>query len=230
MEPKRSPQEDDERLKKMMAEMGYPDNRTIYQALKQIIMETRLQYEDAWPEKPAEKPKPATFSAAMDRFERACMAYERLGSMKKDDEKTRQIRKDAIAEYADARRALCEAAFTNPSDETKELVLEERKRAAKIARYHRHHALWVGLEKLDPNEFGVELAARIEASILQGEPRGGTYTRAYVQGMVDGLKITCYDRGGVLSVGMASDSVLTSEHFADAELFGLVLRRFDKGL
>lgn len=44
----------------------------------------------------------------LDRFERAAMAYERLGKLTKDDEKTREIRKAAIAELADARRALLE--------------------------------------------------------------------------------------------------------------------------
>lgn len=46
---------------------------------------------------------------ALDRFERAAMAYERLGKLTKDDEKTREIRKAAIAELADARRAVLEA-------------------------------------------------------------------------------------------------------------------------
>lgn len=44
--------------------------------------------------------------AALDRFERAAMAYERLGRLTRDDAKTRAIRKDTIAELAAARSAL----------------------------------------------------------------------------------------------------------------------------
>lgn len=137
MEPKRSPQEDDERLKKLMADIGYPNNNTIYQAFKQIIMETRLQYEDAWPE-----PK-VSVSSAIDRYELAVMAYMRLGKLTKDDEKTRQIRIDTLRDYVAARIALSQA-MQRPID-AEELILEERKRASKVARYHTHHAMWVGL-------------------------------------------------------------------------------------
>lgn len=42
-------------------------------------------------------------AAAVDRLERAAMAYERLGKLTRDDEKTRQIRKDTIAELSGAR-------------------------------------------------------------------------------------------------------------------------------
>jgi hypothetical protein len=163
MEPKRSPQEDDERIKKLMADIGYPDSRSVYQAFKQIIMETRLQYEDAW-----KKPVPPSISAAADRFERACMAYERLGNMKKDDEKTRQIRKDAIAEYGESRRNLLYAMRSPISKE--DFVLEERKRCARIAKYHTHHALWAGLPIVSLNEaesFGIALAQRIEQAIRE---------------------------------------------------------------
>lgn len=44
--------------------------------------------------------------AAVDRLERAAMAYERLGKLTRDDEKTRQIRKDTMAELAAARATL----------------------------------------------------------------------------------------------------------------------------
>ena len=44
--------------------------------------------------------------AAIDRFERAAMAYERLGKMTRDDEKTRAIRQNTMAELAQARVAL----------------------------------------------------------------------------------------------------------------------------
>lgn len=49
----------------------------------------------------------AEFVAGLDRVERAAMAYERLGNLTRDDEKTRDIRKDAVAELAEARVALC---------------------------------------------------------------------------------------------------------------------------
>lgn len=49
---------------------------------------------------------------ALNRFERAAMAYERLGKMTRDDEKTRAIRKDAIAELAQSRAALAAAIGT----------------------------------------------------------------------------------------------------------------------
>jgi uncharacterized caspase-like protein len=42
----------------------------------------------------------------LDRFERAAMGYERLGKLTRDDEKTRAIRKDTIAELAGARAAI----------------------------------------------------------------------------------------------------------------------------
>lgn len=42
-------------------------------------------------------------NAMIDRLERAAMAYERLGKIKKDDEKSRSIRKDAISELSYAR-------------------------------------------------------------------------------------------------------------------------------
>lgn len=45
-------------------------------------------------------------SGMLDRFERAAMAYERLGKMTRDDDKTRQLRKETIAELAAARAAI----------------------------------------------------------------------------------------------------------------------------
>lgn len=45
-------------------------------------------------------------ASLLNRIERAAMAYERLGKLTRDDEKTRQIRKETIAELADARREL----------------------------------------------------------------------------------------------------------------------------
>lgn len=55
---------------------------------------------------PAQPVQGVEAGSLLDRFERAAMAYERLGKMTRDDEKTRQIRKDAIAELASARSAL----------------------------------------------------------------------------------------------------------------------------
>lgn len=46
------------------------------------------------------------FRVAMNRLETAAMAYERLGKLARDDEKTRQIRKDTMAELTAARRNL----------------------------------------------------------------------------------------------------------------------------
>lgn len=164
MEPKRSPVEDDERIKVLMTNLGYPNNTSIYQAFKQIIMETRLQYEDAW-----KKPVEPSLSAAADRFELACMAYARLGNLKRDDEKTRQIRKETLAEYGAARQALFYA-MRSPISVSDE-VLEERKRCSKVARYHTHHALWAGIpnayDRVTSEEFGIALAQRIEQSILE---------------------------------------------------------------
>jgi Lar family restriction alleviation protein len=45
-------------------------------------------------------------TALVDRLERAAAAYERLGKVTRDDEKSREIRKAAIAELAEARKAL----------------------------------------------------------------------------------------------------------------------------
>ena len=42
----------------------------------------------------------------VDRLERAAMAYERLGKLSRDDEKTRQMRKDTIAALAETRTAV----------------------------------------------------------------------------------------------------------------------------
>lgn len=171
MEPKRSPLEDDARIKILMANLGYPNNTSIYQAFKQIIMETRLQYEDVW-----KKPIEPSLSAAADRFEHAYMAYARLGNLKRDDEKTRQIRKETLAEYGAARGALFYA-MNGPLMES-EAVIEERKRCSKIARHHTHHALWVGIPDAYNGEvtekFGIALAQRIEAAILEKTIREGT--------------------------------------------------------
>lgn len=56
---------------------------------------------------------PASAIAAVDRLERAAMAYERLGKVTRDDEKSRQMRKDAMAELAAARTAIL-AALSQP--------------------------------------------------------------------------------------------------------------------
>lgn len=45
----------------------------------------------------------------VNRLERAAMAYQRLGKLTRDDEKTREMRKATIAELADARRAILAA-------------------------------------------------------------------------------------------------------------------------
>lgn len=42
----------------------------------------------------------------IDRLERAAMAYERMGKLTRDDQRTREMRKEAMAELAEARRAL----------------------------------------------------------------------------------------------------------------------------
>lgn len=42
----------------------------------------------------------------VNRLERAAMAYERLGKLTRDDEKTRQMRLEIITEMAESRRAL----------------------------------------------------------------------------------------------------------------------------
>lgn len=69
----------------------------------------------------------AVWKHALDRLERAAMAYERLGKLTRDDDKTRQIRKSTIAELADARRAiLCGIAAARPI-----IVAEALERAAK---------------------------------------------------------------------------------------------------
>lgn len=46
--------------------------------------------------------------ASLDRYERASMAYERMGKATRDDAKTREMRKAAIAELAEARRWIFE--------------------------------------------------------------------------------------------------------------------------
>lgn len=47
---------------------------------------------------------PPEVGELLDRFERAAMAYERLGKITRDDEKSRAMRKDVIRELADVRR------------------------------------------------------------------------------------------------------------------------------
>ena len=118
---------------------------------------------------------PAFIPTALDRFERACLAYERLCNMKRDDEKTRQIRKDALKEYGVARAELFYS-MNAPLMES-DAVVEERKRCSKIARYHTHHALWSGLPNAysDLSEsFGIALAQRIEQAILEEPLKTGT--------------------------------------------------------
>lgn len=46
------------------------------------------------------------FYLLLNRYELAAMAYERLGKMNRDDEKTRRMRKEAIAELAAVRQEM----------------------------------------------------------------------------------------------------------------------------
>ena len=73
----------------------------------------------------------------VDRLERAAMAYERLGKISRDDEKTRQMRKDTIAALAETRTAVLGrvAPLTAERDEarTEAAILAERESCAKVA-------------------------------------------------------------------------------------------------
>ncbi|SEG64535.1 hypothetical protein SAMN04488115_108104 [Bosea lathyri] len=71
-----------------------------------------------------EAAKPAAEASgveAINRLERAAMAYERLGKLTRDDEKTRQLRKDTIAEVALARIAVMLQFATPPAPATVEM-------------------------------------------------------------------------------------------------------------
>ena len=52
---------------------------------------------------------------AIDRLERAAMAYERLGKLTRDGEKTRTLRKETIAELAAARKEMLKLCGENVS-------------------------------------------------------------------------------------------------------------------
>jgi len=58
---------------------------------------------------------------ALDKFEQAAMAYERLGKIKRDDEKSRDMRKQIIADLADARSTIL-ALFQRPAAQSQEPV------------------------------------------------------------------------------------------------------------
>lgn len=158
---------------------------------------------------------------ALDRFEQAAMAYERLGSIKKDDEKSRKIRRDAMVELSDARRNL--AAMTALGEVTESMaVLEERDRCRRIAKYHTHHALWAGIADTDMNTFGTALANRITTSIAEEAMRPGRLTPQFMRGFATALDVVSYKNKSGLRFNLFTEGTNLLDKF-DPELVSAYL-------
>lgn len=83
---------------------------------------------------------------ALDRLERAAMAYERLGKVTRDDDKSRELRKNTIAELADARRALLDhiEAISSENERLRADLAFADEQAKKLEALLEPHVSWEG--------------------------------------------------------------------------------------